>query len=54
MVLSAFLLVLLGTALCLAAFRASLGLLGLGATETMVWLGLAEVPAPAVSRRRRA
>lgn len=52
MVLSAILLATLGVAVCTVAARVSLNVLGLGVMQTLLWLGLAEVPAPPVSRRR--
>lgn len=52
MVLSAFLLVLLAVAVCAFGIHKSLRYLGLGVMQTLLWLGLAEVPAPATSRRR--
>ena len=53
MVLTAFLLTLLAIALCLFGIRFVLAKLGLGATQTLLYLGVLETPAPPVSRRRR-
>ena len=53
MLLSATLLVLAAITLCAFAIRKTLAVLGLGAMQTLLWLGIAEVPAPPVSRRRR-
>lgn len=53
MFLSAFMLVVVALAVCAVAIRATLSFLGLSAMQTLLWLGIAEVPAPPVSRRRR-
>jgi len=50
---SAFLLVVGGIGLCLAAARVTLSLLGLGTMQTLLWLGLAEIPPRPLSRRLR-
>ena len=52
MVISALLLVTVAVVLCAIGIRYTLGALGLGAMQTLMWLGLAEVPPPPVSRRR--
>ena len=51
MVLSALLGVALAVLVCVAGIRHAFRLLGLGVMETMLWLGVLEVPKPAVSRR---
>ena len=53
MVLTALLLTSLAIALCAFGIRASLNWLGLGAMQTLLYLGVLETPAPPVSRRRR-
>lgn len=51
MVLSALLGVTLAVVLCAAGIRHAFRLLGLEARQTLLWLGLLEVPPPPVSRR---
>ncbi len=52
MFLTALVLVLLGVAVTVAGARLTFAVLGLDPRETLLWFGLAETPAPAVSRRR--
>lgn len=52
MLLSALLLVSLAVVVTAAGIRKTLALLGLDGMQTLLWLGIAEVPAPHVSRRR--
>lgn len=52
MVLTALLLFLFAAALCAYGIHRSLGALGLGVMQTLLWLGLAEDAAPAVRRKR--
>lgn len=54
MLLSAFLLVAIALGLCAAGTRATLTMLNLNAMQVLLYLGIANVPAPPVSRRRRA
>ena len=51
MVLTAFLLVTVAVALCAFGIRYAFRRLGLGFMSTLLYLGLAEVPPPNVSRR---
>ena len=51
MVLSALLGVTLAVVVCAVGIRHAFRLLGLGFMPTMLWLGVLETPAPAVSRR---
>ena len=53
MVLTAFLLTSLAIVVCLLGVRFVLAKLGLGATQTLLYLGVLETPPPPVSRRRR-
>ena len=53
MVLASLLLVAYAIAICVIAIRFSLKTFGLSAMQALVWLGLAEVAAPAAPRRRR-
>jgi hypothetical protein len=50
--LTALILVLLGVAVTVAGARLTFAVLRLDPRETLLWLGLAETPAPAVPRRR--
>jgi hypothetical protein len=52
MFLTALLLVSLAVAVCAIGIRVTLGVLGYGALQTLLWLGVAEVPAPPAPRRR--
>jgi hypothetical protein len=47
-----FLLTLFAFVFCLLALRATLNVLGLDLMRALVWLGVAEMQTPAVSRRR--
>lgn len=51
MVLTAFLLTLLAIIICSVGIGYTFRLLGLNARQTLLWLGVLEVPPPAVSRR---
>lgn len=53
MFLSAFLLIALATGLCVFGTRATLSKLNLSAMQVLLYLGIANVPAPPTSRRRR-
>lgn len=52
MVLSALLLVSIAVATCALGIRVTLNLLGLDLLQTLLWLGVVEVPAPPAPRRR--
>lgn len=49
---TALILSLICIALTLTGIRATLRWLGLDVYDTLMWLGLAEMPAPRVTRRR--
>jgi len=51
--ITALVLGLVGVALSIVAVHATFTLLRLDARETLMWLGLAEVPPPPTSRRGR-
>jgi hypothetical protein len=52
MVLTALLLVSLAIAVCAIGIRVALAVLGFRPLQTLLWLGVAEMPAPPAPRRR--
>ncbi|MDX6555874.1 MAG: hypothetical protein QOD86_2069 [Miltoncostaeaceae bacterium] len=52
MVLSALLLVSAAIVVCAVGVRLALGTVGLSAMQTLIYLGIAEEPAPPAPRRR--